>query len=278
MRTCWHFALLALILITAAAAAGQPPELRVCADPNNLPFSNRQQQGLENELARLLAKDLGRTLRFTWWPQRRGFIRNTLKAKTCDVVMGVPEGYELAATTRPYYRSTYVFLSRRDRALALRSFDDSRLKDLRIGVHVVGDDFSDVPPALALARRGVVGNLKGYSIYGDYRHESPPAELIHAVARGDVDLAIVWGPLAGYFAQRAGAPLDIVPVTPAAEPPGIAFTFAISMAVRRDDQELLRILDDFITRRRADIDRLLQKYGVPRVPPPASEPRAQVRP
>ena len=169
--------------------------LRVCADPNNLPFSNQRGEGFENKIAELLAHDMGERVEYTWWAQRRGFFRNTLKAGACDIVMGLPAGSEMAATTRPYYRSTYVFVSRKDRHLKLASFDDPALKKLKIGIQIIGDDFSNAPPAHALSRRNIVTNIKGYTVYGDYNQPNPPARIVDAVGKGDVDVAIVWGPI-----------------------------------------------------------------------------------
>jgi len=237
--------------------------LRVCADPNNLPFSNDRREGFENALAELVGRDLHRTVQYAWWPQRRGFVRQTLRAGTCDVIMGVPSSFELAQTTRPYYRSTYVFVTRRRDRLHLQSFDDPRLKRLRIGLHVIGDDYNNVPPAQALAARGIVGNIAGYSIYGDYRLPDPPRTLIDAVARGDVDVAIAWGPLAGYFARRESVPLELTPVNPQIDLPFLPMVFDIAMAVRRGDTELRDQLESVISRRKAAIHALLVRYGVP---------------
>jgi quinoprotein dehydrogenase-associated probable ABC transporter substrate-binding protein len=242
-----------------------PGLLRVCADPNNLPFSNDRREGFENVLAELVGRDLHRTVRYTWWPQRRGFIRNTLRAGSCDVVMGVPSSFELAQTTMPYYRSTYVFVTRRRARLHLHSFDDVRLKRLRIGLHVIGDDYNNVPPAQALAARGIVGNIAGYSIYGDYRQPDPPRALIDAVARDDVDVAIAWGPLAGYFARRESVPLDLTPVSPQIDLPFLPMVFDISMAVRRGDTGLRDELEGVIARRTTEIHQLLRRYAVPLV-------------
>ncbi len=251
-------------LLAGCISGHEPPALRVCADPNNLPFSNDRGEGFENRLATMLAADLGTRVEYTWWAQRRGFVRNTLGSDQCDVLMGVPAGFELAATTRPYYRSTYVFVSRRERGLGLRSLDDERLRHLRIGVQMIGDDFSNSPPAHALSARGVVENVIGYSVLGDYSQPNPPARVVEAVARGDIDVAVVWGPLAGYFAQRQAVQLELSPVTPEMDTPFRPFAFDISMAVRRGDAERRQLLEDFIVRRRAEIDRLLAEYGVPR--------------
>jgi mxaJ protein len=202
---------------------------------------------------------------YIWWPQHRGFIRNTLKAGKCDVLLGLPSAVELAFTTRPYYRSTYVFVSRKERGIAVRSFDDPALRKLRIGVQMIGDDGTNSPPAHALANRGIVDNIKGYSVYGDYSQPNPPARIVEAVARGDVDMAVVWGPLAGYFAPRQKVALDLVPVSPQIDRPFLPFVFDVSMAVRRGDDKLHAELDAFIERRQPEIDALLDRYGVPRV-------------
>ena len=238
--------------------------LRVCADPNNLPFSNNRGEGFENKIAEMVASDLGWRLEYTWWAQRRGFFRNTLKAGACDAVIGVPSGFEMALTTMPYYRSSYVFLYRKGK-LQLNSLDDPRLHELKVGVQMIGDDFSNTPPAHALSRRNIIQNVKGYTIYGDYAQQNPPARIIDAVARKEIDVAIVWGPLAGYFARHQRVPLQLEFVSPQIDQPFLPFVYDISMGVRRDDQELRDQLERVIQKRRTDIDRLLDQYGVPRV-------------
>jgi len=242
-----------------------PGVLRVCADPNNLPFSNQRGEGFENKIAELLAHDLGERVEYTWWAQRRGFFRNTLKAGLCDVVIGLPSGFEMALTTKPYYRSTYVFLYRKDRGLSVNSLDDPLLKNLKIGVQIVGDDQSNAPPAHALTRRNIVTNVKGYTLYGDYSRQNPPARIVDAVENRDVDLAIVWGPLAGYFAKESRVPLEVVPVSPQIDQPFLPFVFDISMGVRREDQDLKDQLEQILENRRAEIDQILEDYSVPRV-------------
>jgi mxaJ protein len=267
MKRLATWAVLLPLLLLGDAAGGRAPGterlLRVCADPNNLPFSNEREEGFENRLAELVARELGATVRYTWWPQRRGFVRNTLRAGLCDVVMGVPSSYELAWTTDPYYRSSYVFLWRADKPLALRSFDDPVLKHLKIGVQLVGDDGANPPPVHALARRGIVENVVGYSVYGDYTEPNPPARVVEAVARGEVDVAIVWGPLAGYFAKRQHVPLALEPVSPEIDLPFIPMVFDIAMAVRRGDDSLHAALNDVIHRRQGEIRALLESAGVP---------------
>src|SRR4051812_2964308 len=179
-------------------------ELRVCSDPNNLPFSNQQGEGFENRIAELIAKELHAKVRYTWWAQRRGFFRNTLKANACDIVMGIPSNFELALPTQPYYRSSYVFVYRKDLGAPIRSFDDPRLATLKIGVQLVGDDAANTPPAHALSRRHYIENVVGFTLYGNYAEANPPEKILTAVLQRDVDVAVVWGPLAGYFAKNHG--------------------------------------------------------------------------
>ena len=268
---CFVLGAMCLVLVAGCTSAAPQKtqaaraELRVCADPNNLPFSNDHLEGFENRLARMIADDAGLELRYVWWAQRRGFIRNTLNAGECDVVMGVPASFDLALTTRPYYRSSYVWVSRADSGRRLRSFDDPALKRLRLGVQMIGDDFSNSPPAHALSARGLVANISGYSVLGDYSEPNPPARIVDAVVRRDVDAAVVWGPLAGFFAKTADAPLTLTPVEPQIDLPFLPFVFDISMAVRRGDAERAAMLDRFLERKQPEIDALLREYGVPRL-------------
>jgi len=258
-----------------AAYAGETPRLphgaqalRVCADPNNLPFSNEKQEGFENRIASLIAKDLGVPVRYAWWPERRGFVRNTLKAGICDVIMEVPASYELTGHTAPYYRSTYVFVTRADRKLRIRSFDDPALRHLRIGIHMMGDDYANSPAAAALARRGLAAQVVPFMIYGDYSQPDPPARLVRAVAADSIDVAVAWGPLAGYFAKRSPTPLVLTPVMASDARPGseAGFAYGMSIGVRRADTAWRAVLDTELTKRRADIRRILEDYGVPLLP------------
>jgi mxaJ protein len=258
---------LSLSVAASAYAAEGMKVLRICADPNNLPFSNQRGEGFENRLAKIMARELGRKLEYTWWAQRRGFFRNTLSAGRCDLVMGVPSGFEMALTTRPYYRSSYALVYRKNAGYAPRSLDDPRLRTLRIGLHFIGDDYSNPPPAEALARRGIIRNVVGYSIYGDYRKPNPPARLIEAVSRGEVDVAIAWGPLAGYFAKRQPVKLEVVPLPTPAEAQAQPFEFSIAMGVRKGDEPLRAALDEALARKRGQVNKLLKEYGVPLVEP-----------
>jgi mxaJ protein len=242
-----------------------PGVLRVCADPNNLPFSNQRLEGFENRIAELVARELNAKVEYTWRAQRRGFIRETLKAGACDIIIGMPSSLELALTTAPYYRSTYAFVYRKDRGLHIRSFDDAALRDVRVGVQMIGDDFANAPPAHALASRHIVGNVKGYSVYGDYARENPPARIIEAVAKGEVDVAVAWGPLAGYFAKRQRVALEVVPVSPQIDLPFLPFVYDISMGVRRGDDAFREQLDEILSRKSLEIEAILDEYGVPRV-------------
>jgi quinoprotein dehydrogenase-associated probable ABC transporter substrate-binding protein len=237
--------------------------LRVCSDPNNLPFSNEKEEGFENKLANLIAQQMGARVEYTWHAQRRGFVRNTLNEKKCDVVMGVPNHYDPVDTTRPYYRSTYVFVTRTGEHADLTSIDDPILKDVKIGVHIVGDDYSNPPPVHALGRRNIVRNVTGFSIYGDYSQPNPPARLVEAVADGTVDVAILWGPFGGYFGTRQEIPLTVAAVTPEADGPELPFVFDIAMGVRKGDVEMRDRLQRVMDSRQEEVAAILHDYGIP---------------
>jgi mxaJ protein len=253
----------ALVLVCARTAWTDDRVLRVCADPNNLPFSNQREEGFENRIAQLLAGELHATVQYTWRPQRRGYVRRTLTAGDCDVMIGVPTAAADVLATAPYYRSTYVFVSQRRRHLALGSFDNPALRSLTIGLHAIAEDGANTPPTHALARRGIVGHIVGYKMWDEDAVESPSGAIISAVGSGDIDVAIVWGPFAGYFASRQPVDLDVLPVSPEVDPPGLFFAFDVSMGVKRGNDALKRELDGVLDRRRADIRQILEAYGVP---------------
>jgi mxaJ protein len=242
----------AVLLLMSSAAAR---ELHVCADPANLPFSNRQQQGFENRLAELVAHELNAKLVYEWQRMGRGFVRDVLNKGRCDALIGIPSNFRPVLTTEPYHRSTYVFVSRRDRGLQLHSFDDPQLKHLKVGVQVLSEDYT--PPAEALVRRGMVANIVGFDTTGDRA-----SSIIDAVLRKQVDAAVVWGPLAGYFARRHASELEITQA-PQFDPPSLPLAFSISMGVRKSDPKLREQLNQIVERRKADIERILRSYGVP---------------
>jgi len=254
--------------VSAAEIDPTPPrrELVVCADPNNLPFSSRATPGFENRISQLVAKDMGVRLRYVWWAQRRGYVRNTLSEAKCDLWPGVAAGMERVLPTRPYYRSTYVFVSRVNSRLDGLTLDDPRLKSGLIGVQMIGNDAMNTPPAHALARRGVVQNVRGFSVYGDYLQPNPPARIVDAVAKGEIEVGLVWGPLAGYFASRSRTPLQIQPVTPEVDGGVWPMTYGISMGVSRAEPQLKSQVDAILEKERPAIDRILDEYHVPRLP------------
>jgi mxaJ protein len=252
-----------LLCLAASLPCLAAPPLRVCADPNNLPYSNDQQQGFENRIADLIAADFGAQVTYFWFPQREKFFRRTLNSGACDVVLGVPSGFDEAATTRPYYRSTYVFISRSDRHLRLESLDDPRLRSLKIGVHVLGEQDDSLPPVHALVSRGIVKNLVGFSIFGNLNEKDPPSDLIKAVADAKVDVAVAWGPMAGYFAKNSDVPLDITPIESDSAHPDLPLAFDIGIGVRANDTELKQKLDAELVRRHREIETILRSYGIP---------------
>jgi mxaJ protein len=262
----------ALAILTCAALAGGDagaPQgaLRVCADPNNMPFSNQNEDGFENRLAVLVGAALGQSVTYTWSAQHRGFVRRTLKAGDCDILIGVPARLDMVETTRPYYRSGYVFVSRADRRLDITSIRDPRLHSLRIGIQLVGDNGVNTPPAHAIAAQGMTGNVTGYTLYGDYGTANPPARIIDAVANGDIDIAAAWGPLAGWFAKQSDIALTVVPIDDTGEFAPLTFQFDIAMGVRKGDHALRDRLDAVIARNQPMITGILQSYGVPLVNP-----------
>jgi mxaJ protein len=256
-------ALLAAALLLGSCNLVEQRHITACADPNNLPFSNRAGQGFENKLAEMIASDLHAKLDYAWWAQRRGYVRNTLNETKCDFWPGIGSNVEMVATSRPYYRSTYMFVSRASENLKGLTLDDPRLKRLNIGVQMVGNDATNTPPAHALASRGIIGNVRGYMLYGDYRKPNPPAEIVDAVERGDIDVALVWGPLAGYFAARSPVPLRLEPVTPWLADMQWPMQFDISVGVQKDNQKLLKQIDQILARRSGEIWKLLADYHVP---------------
>lgn len=254
---------IAVLALLVGVTAAHAETLRVCADPNNLPFSDARLDGFENKIIALVAAHLRVTPRYFWWAQRRGFVRNTLRAAKCDVWPGVATALDTMATTIPYYRSTYVFVSRPDEHLDISSFDDPRLKDLAIGVQMVGNDANNTPPAHALAARGITANVRGFMLYGDYRLPSPPHTIVDAVARRQIDVALVWGPIGGYFAAKESPPLRVTPVAAARD--GVwPMQFDISMGVRKGNMALRDRLNAVIARDRGQIDAILDAYHVPR--------------
>lgn len=252
-----------LLLIATTAAYGQ--ELRVCADPDNLPYSNRREAGFENTIAKLVARDLHRPLRFVWIPQRGRYIRDAVKPGLCDLVMGVSEGFQRLETTKPYYRSSYVFVVPPQSPLQPRSFDDPALSRTRIGVHVLPDDGAIAPPAQVLFSHGLGNHIVWYKLYPSFSQRNPPARLIEAVRAKEVDVALAWGPLAGYFAKCNS--LRVIPV-PHQRERSTPLAFNICMGARIPNHHLVQQLNTIIDRRRSELHRILASYGVPLVPDP----------
>jgi quinoprotein dehydrogenase-associated probable ABC transporter substrate-binding protein len=190
--------------IGAAAPGTEATAFRVCGDPDNLPFSNDKREGFENKIAELIARDLKKPVEYQWWPHRRGFVRNTLRAKDCDVVIGVPGGFDPVAATKPYYRSTYYIVSRADRRPAVTSIDDPKLKSMKVGVHVIGNDYENTPPAHALGTRGI--RAVGFNAFYGAGSGNKPEDIINAVVDSTIDVAVVWGRSPGTTRSRPRCP------------------------------------------------------------------------
>ena len=245
-----------------AARAKQPSRearvtkiLRVCADANSLPFSNKKEEGFENKIARLIAEELKQPIRYNWWPQTIGFVRNTLRLRRCDLIVGIGTGNELVQNTNPYYRSIYTMVYRQDSGLKATSLSDPALKSLRFGV------IAGTPPATLLAKYGLIGQARPYHLTVDTRFFSPTRQAIEDVAAGKIDIALIWGPAAGYFAKRQKAALVVVPLLN--EQTGVRLDFRVSMAVRANENDWKRQLNRILKRLKPKIDRILKDYGVP---------------
>jgi mxaJ protein len=255
-----------VLLLIASHAAAQAPGLgssaelvdpkafRVCADPRNLPFSDQAGEGFENKLAELFAQKLGEPISYTYFPQVIGFVRNTLNALSCDVIMGVAVGDDLVQTTNPYYRTTYALVFRPGSGLDnIESLEDPRLKDKHLGV-VAG-----TPPATVFVQQGLMALARPYALTVDTRIESPTRNMVNDIATGQIDAGVLWGPIAGYYAQRQTPHLTVVPLLKEPE----RMDFRIAMGVRRSDQEWKRKLNRLIAENKPEIDHILTEYGVP---------------
>ena len=263
-------ALLCTLLFTPVSA--DSPSLRVCGDPDNMPFSNQKLEGFENKIATLVAAELGTTPTYFWWQHQRGLVKNTFDAETCDVVIGIPKGYDPVLWTKPYYRTAYVMAYRNDKGLHLTSLDAPELKRLRVGL------YPGTPPQEALARRNVIENvLTHYSLFFDIQGDpiERPAKLMTDLVAGTIDVATPWGPLAGYFAKKLNAPLELVPLE---DEPGNQLAFDISMGVKKGNQALKGRLEQVIDRRQNDIKSILEEYGVPLVASHQAAPAADAAP
>jgi mxaJ protein len=255
-----------LWLAGAGAAAAEDGKdgkaLRVCGDPDNLPFSNSRSEGFENKIAEVVARDLGLRLDYYWWPHQRGLVRNTLRADTCDVLISIPKGYDPVLWTKPYYRSAYVIAQLASNGRKITSLDDPALKQLKIGT------YSGSPPFDALAERGLSANVVTYTLFFDPRVADParrPAKLLEDVVTGEVDVGIAWGPLAGYFVKTAGptAPLTL---TPLPDDRVVPMSFEFSMGVRKGNENLKKQLEAAMDRHQPEIMKILADYGVPLLP------------
>jgi mxaJ protein len=245
-------------------APRDPGLIRVCADPDNMPSSNEKSEGFENKIAELIAKELNAKLTYVWYPTRRGYFR-VLNGMYCDMAVEAPAGLDMAGVTKPYFRSGYVFVSRQGSGLEdITSLADPRLKKLKIGINTYTSDAENSPPAMALSHYGVVGNLTGYNTF--FSDQARPEDIIKGVANKEVDIAIAWGPLAGYFAKQSAVPLVLTPLPARDSLSDLPFQYNMGIAVRRRDKEFKDSLQAVLTRRRPEIDAILKQYNIPVLP------------
>jgi quinoprotein dehydrogenase-associated probable ABC transporter substrate-binding protein len=243
------------LLLSGISALAQAP-LRVCADPDDLPFSNASRAGFDNRIAEILGRGMNRPVAFVWARARRGFLREQFNKGMCDLLMGVPEGMKHVRTTIPYYRSSYVFVARRSDHLRVARFDDPAIGKQRIGLQILEEDFS--PPSLPLIRSGHAAQFVGFDSFG-----AGGEKIVRAVADRRVGFSVVWGPLAGYYAVRQRVPLMLTPVQPAVDSSGIPFSFAMAIAVHNGDRPLSEKLNSAIRQNQDRIYAVLHSYHVP---------------
>jgi quinoprotein dehydrogenase-associated probable ABC transporter substrate-binding protein len=261
------FVILALVGVSLPGAVGaqdaegaielvDPHVFRACADPHDLPLSDEAGEGLENKIAALLAQKLGKPVAYTFYPDAMGFIRNTLNAHRCDVVLGTAQCDDLVQPTNPYYRTSYAAAYHQDGPLkGLDSLSDPRLKTARIGI-VAG-----TPPATYLAMKGLLGQIKSYRLGVDTRYDSPTHDMMDDLDKGEIDVALLWGPFAGYYATKAKTPTAVVPLVK--EEAGPRMIYRIVMGVRHSDQNWKRALNKLISENQSEIQAILRSYGVP---------------
>ena len=228
---------------------------RVCSDPSNLPFSNDKGEGFENKIAELLAKKLNVPLKYTWYPNSIGFLRNTIRARRCDVVMGIVTGAELVQTTNPYYRSAYVMVTRKADNITADKIEDPALKELKIGLN------AGAPPADIVAQTGLAANVRPYDLYVDTRVQTPGKDMINDLAKKEIDVALLWGPIAGYFAAQHGDELKVTPLLNEARKNRMEFY--ITLAVRPGENKWKNDLNTLLRENKAEIDQILRDYHVP---------------
>jgi quinoprotein dehydrogenase-associated probable ABC transporter substrate-binding protein len=259
----WLAALLAASAIFGprAAMAQTPPAivdrsaLRICADPSDLPFSNEKKEGFENRIAEVVGSALGLKTEYTWFPQIIGFVRNTLQAYRCDLVMGTVAGDDIMQTTNPYYFTTYVMFYRSDRGFAFEGLQDPRMAKLRLGV------VSATPPSDLLVRHDLMARAKPYPLTVDTRAESPTHQMVLDVVNGAIDVGFLWGPIAGYYKKHDNLPLTVVPL--ADEPGAARMKYHIAMGVRANEPDWRRRINAIILSKQGEISTILHDYGVP---------------
>jgi quinoprotein dehydrogenase-associated probable ABC transporter substrate-binding protein len=242
------------VVWSAGEIVGQD-NLRVCADPNNLPFSNEKREGFENKIANVLGDELKLPVSYVFFPQVTGFVRNTLRARACDLIMGAVVGDDIVQTTNPYYYSAYVAAYPTDKGFTFTGFDDAKLKTMRIGI------IAATPPTNFLVHHDLMANAKSYALMVDTRYESPAHQMLDDLAKGDIDIGLLWGPIAGYFIKREALPLAIA-ILPN-EPGMPRMDYHIAMGVRANEPEWRRRINAAVLKREGDITAILRDYGVP---------------
>lgn len=245
--------------------------LMVCADPANLPYSNKAREGFENKIADIIASEMNAGVDYFWFAGHKTFMRRTLLEGMCDVVLATPQGLPGTVTTRPYFTSSFVAVTRATDERKFQSFDDPWLKDAKIGLQLVGNEGVTTPPVMSLAARGLNQHITGFPMWGDENDRDPQGKIVDAVASGEIDVAFIWGPFAGHFAKKYGAALQVEPILGDPQRPEVSFVFPMAVSVRKADTVLRDDFQRALDRRQADIAAILRDAGVPLIAPASSE-------
>jgi quinoprotein dehydrogenase-associated probable ABC transporter substrate-binding protein len=251
---CIGIAAAAIAHAALAQEASPRSELRVCADPNNLPFSNEKGDGFENKIAELLGRDMSLPVKYFWFPQIIGFVRNGLQVGRCDLVIGTVAGDEIMQTTTPYYFTSYMLVFRADKKLS-PDLDDPTLKQIHIGI------ISGTPPSDLLVRHALMANARPYALTVDTRYESPAHQMLLDIASGAIDAGMIWGPFAGYYIKEEKLPLAMVKLNE--EPGAPRLAYHIAMGVRGSEPDWRRRVNGAIRKHQDEITAVLRDFGVP---------------
>ena len=239
---------------------GAKTSLRICADPNNLPYSNQKLEGYENKIADLFAKKLGNLpVTYSWYPMTSGFVRRTLDAKTCDLIITFPAIHELVQNSNPFYSSSYVMMTLEERNINIKSISDPIIKEKNYKIGII----HATPPTSHVAKNKLFEQAKFYLQAADPRKQKPWADITNDLVNGELDIAILWGPYAGYEAKLAKKKIKLVPLTKEEKVSRGTMVYRFTMGIRRNEPEWGKTINDLIKDNQEEINEILREYNIP---------------